>query len=239
MKQLYRVVSAFVAAVTSTLAMATPPNTTASASVPYEVGQGWVTHFFDETTQTRWFRFAEMGGHSYCVEAVQGSVSPIQLDPNVTVYTSTSGTTTLVVSSVNQANDDGAGSPYFIKGARTCYISPLSWGQVVQRAVKLNVPIVASSGDNGNIRLRLVETTLYGDVGSEAAGGCVVAVTNLSSSYVAFGIYGLAATQSTTVSCPGGATLMFPHSGPPGAVRAAATIYSGGLPFAVIPLRTR
>jgi hypothetical protein len=63
------------AAMALTPAFATAPNTTAAASVPYEVGHGWVTHYFDENVQTRWFRYGEVGGHSYCVEAVRGKSS--------------------------------------------------------------------------------------------------------------------------------------------------------------------
>jgi hypothetical protein len=152
--------SSFIAASFVSVASATPPNTTAANSVPYEVGQGWATHYFDEAVQTRWFRFGEVGGRSYCVEAVQGSVSPIALDPNLALFTDLTGATPLVVSGITLANNDGAGEPYLVKGSRVCYIAPGTFGVPVIRTAKLNVPITAASGDAGNIRLRIVETTL-------------------------------------------------------------------------------
>jgi len=143
---------------------ATSPNTTAANSVPFEVGQGWVSHYFDESTPTRWFRFGEISGHSYCVEAVQGSFSPIQLDPNVTIYTDATGATTLVSNSVTLTNDNGGGDPNYIKGSRICYISPVTtYGTTSVRGIKINVPITTGSGDSGYVRMRVVETTLYAD----------------------------------------------------------------------------
>jgi hypothetical protein len=144
------------------------PNTTAANSVAYEVGQGWVTHYFDEATQTRWFKYGEVGGHSYCIEAVQGSVSPIQLDPNLAVFTDATGATALSISGTPLTNNDGGGNPNFIKGSRICYIAPTTFGTLTVRSAKVNVPIVASSGDAGNIRVRIVDTTL---VAAEAASG--------------------------------------------------------------------
>jgi hypothetical protein len=144
------------------------PNTTAANSVAYEVGQGWVTHYFDEATQTRWFKYGEVGGHSYCIEAVQGSVSPIQLDPNLAVFTDATGATALSVSGTPLTNNDGGGNPNFIKGSRICYIAPTTFGTLTVRSAKVNVPIVASSGDAGNIRVRIVDTTL---VATEASSG--------------------------------------------------------------------
>ena len=151
---------AFIALWTISVTWATPPNTTAVNSVPYEVGQGWVTHYFDEIIQTRWFRYGEVGGRSYCVEAVQGSVSPILLDPNLALFTDLTGATPLVASGVILANNDGAGEPFLVKGSRICYIAPGSFGVATIRTAKLNLPIAATSGDAGNVRLRIVETTL-------------------------------------------------------------------------------
>jgi hypothetical protein len=151
-----------VAAMALTPAFATAPNTTAAASVPYEVGQGWVTHYFDENVQTRWFRFGEVGGHSYCIEAVQGSVSPVLLDPNLAIFTNISGTTPLSIAGNPLTNNDGGNNPNLIRGSRICYIAPTAFGVVSERSVRLAVPIAASSGDAGNLRLRVVDTTLVG-----------------------------------------------------------------------------
>jgi hypothetical protein len=160
--KLVKLVGVFVVSANALLVSATPPNTTAANSVPYEVGQGWVTHFFDEVSQTRWFKYGEVGGHSYCIEAVQGSVSPIQLDPNLAVFSDATGATALSISGTPLTNNDGGNNPNFIKGSRICYIAPTTFGTQTIRTVKVNVPIVASSGDAGNIRLRIVDTTLVG-----------------------------------------------------------------------------
>jgi hypothetical protein len=134
-----------------THAHAGAPNTNAANSVTYEIGQGWTTHYFDEATQTRWLKFSEVGGHSYCIEAVQGPVSPIQLNPNLAVFSDAMGTTTL---------NSIAGAP-LTNGSRLCYISPMpTFDATTIRSVRLNVPIATASADAGYIRLRIVDTTL-------------------------------------------------------------------------------
>jgi hypothetical protein len=212
-----------VAAATSSPAFATPPNTTSTASVSYEVGQGWVTHYFDEVIQNRWFRFGETRGRSYCIEAVQGSVSPIQLDPNISVYTDTSAATLLTVANVPQTNNDGGGDPIFLKGSRTCYVSPLAWNQPsTVRLIKLNVPI--TSGDSGNIRLRIVETTMYADLlGTNYGTSCGVTVTNTSPNVVKANGQPVAAGGEASLGC-GGSLAMVAHDGPPGSLRGTAII---------------
>jgi len=129
------------------------PNTTATGAVSYEVGQGWVTHGIDESSQNRWFAFKEVGTRSYCVEAALGTATYLPLDPNLTLYSDSSGTT------VYLTNTDGASEPPQNKGSRVCYISPTAFGSTFVRLIKVNVPIVASSGDSGFVRLRVVETT--------------------------------------------------------------------------------
>jgi hypothetical protein len=233
------------------IASATPPNTTAANSVPYEVGQGWATHYFDEAVQTRWFRFGEIGGRSYCVEAVQGSVSPIALDPNLALFTDTTGVTPLVVSGITLANNDGAGEPYLVKGARVCYAAPGTFGVPVVRTVKLNVPVTTGSGDAGNIRLRIVETTLtavstqyYADYDGNVFTSWSISISNLANSalnlrsstiqgapvYISNGI--TAANGSITMpvgtvvastSAAYSGVIFIAHNGSPGTVRAIYT----------------
>lgn len=235
---------------------ATPPNTSAANSVPYEVGQGWATHYFDESNQTRWFRFAEGFNRSYCIEAVQGSVSPIQLDPNLAVYTDASGMTPLVVAGVTLANNDAVGAPFFVKGARICYISPLTTNTASVRAIKLNIPITAASGDAGNIRLRIVETTLIADPGYPlSVDGCVVTLSNVNSIPVRTSLIGgdLAPGATTTSGCGAGNVTTSSHNGPAGSIIGSITWYRnilaldsdgnqnviGNTVVAVIPLRQR
>lgn len=175
------IASAFILA---TPAEATAPNTTAANSVAYEVGQGWVTHYFDEATQNRWFRFGAVGGHSYCVEAVQGSVSPIQLDPNLAIYSDASGATLLTpATGAALTNNDGGGDPNFIKGSRICYIEPTpasAIGVATTRSIRLNVPVPAASGDAGYIRLRVVDTTTIAATAGQKStrGGGYVYLSN-------------------------------------------------------------
>ncbi|MCA3024736.1 MAG: hypothetical protein ING73_16990 [Rhodocyclaceae bacterium] len=172
---------------------ATPPNTTAANAVPYEVGQGWVTHSFDESTTTRWFSYGESAGRSYCLEAVQGPISPVLLDPSITAYTSTTGTVVLTslqavyVASSPVQSDNGAGDPVRIKGARACYIAPTAPGTTAIRAFKVSVPIGAGSGDAGFLRIRVVDTTMYSPSGTTSVvsfNQCNVMMTisNLSTS---------------------------------------------------------
>ena len=146
-----------VTAVSSRRAAPAPTSTPAGA-VSYEVGEGWVSSYYDESTQTRWWSYGENPGRSYCVEAVQGSVSPIPLDPNVAVYSDAAGTVPLVVNSVTIANNNGGNDPDFLEGARACYIAPGSASVI--RTLKVNVPVGAGSGDSGYIKLRVVDTTL-------------------------------------------------------------------------------
>ncbi len=233
--------SSFIAASIVSVASATPPNTTAANSVPYEVGQGWVTHYFDEATQTRWFRFGELRGRSYCVEAVQGSVSPIQLDPNLSIYSDAGGQTLL---SSATTNNDGEGDPYFLKGARVCYISPLT-GTTTRsvRSIKLNVPITAGSGDAGNIRLRVVETTLFAELGvapifwghvDDGSGGtypvyrnsCGISLSNTSDAPIkVWASTVVNANQGGTWGCGLTGVIAVPHTGAPGTVIGSATVY--------------
>jgi hypothetical protein len=137
------------------------PNTSALSAAPYVVGQGWVTHLFDEAVQTRWFTFEEAAGHSYCLEAVQGPISPVALDPTITAYTSNAGTTVLtsMVSNALVQSTSAAGNPNRVKGARVCYIGPATGGTTAIRTFKVNAPI--SAGDAGFLRIRVVNTTLY------------------------------------------------------------------------------
>jgi hypothetical protein len=137
------------------------PNTSALSAAPYVVGQGWVTHLFDEAVQTRWFTFEEAAGHSYCLEAVQGPISPVALDPTITAYTSNAGTTVLtsMVSNALVQSTSAAGNPNRVKGARVCYIGPATGGTTAIRTFKVNAPI--SAGDAGFLRIRVVDTTLY------------------------------------------------------------------------------
>jgi hypothetical protein len=221
---------------------ATPPNTTAANSVP-----------FDESNQTRWFRFAEGFNRSYCIEAVQGSVSPVQLDPNLAVYTDASGTTPLVVSGVTLANNDAVGAPFFVKGARICYVSPLTTNTASARAIKLNVPISAASGDAGNIRIRVVETTLVSEALWGSADGCQAAVANTNSIVVRVNGLDLSPGAATAFSCPLSGVFVISHNGPSGSISASATysrstwgvdgdgypVNTGSVAFAVVPMRTR
>ena len=214
------------------VAHAGTPNTTAANAVAYDVGSGWATHYFDENTQTRWFRFSEIGGYSYCIEAVQGPISPIQLDPNLAVYTDASGTTILSISGSQLINDNGVGEPAMQKGSRICYITPTTYGTQTIRAIKLNVPIVVGSGDTGFIKFRIVNTTLFG---ARFMGGQVT-ISNIGSTAVNFkpfasnyqGVTGpftvaAGATAENTFyywdyTAPG-FTLLIPNDGPPGALR--------------------
>ncbi|MCE2722749.1 MAG: hypothetical protein ACK5YU_08415 [Burkholderiales bacterium] len=120
-----------------------------------------MTHQFDEGNQTRWFSFEEEGGHSYCLEAVHGPLSPVTLDPTITAYTSAAGTTALtsMVSNAAVQSTPAAGAPDRLKGARVCYIAPATAGSTVIRTFKVNAP--ASSGDAAFLRIRVVNTALY------------------------------------------------------------------------------
>jgi len=137
-------------------AFAGTPNTTAAGAVSYEVGQGWVSDNVAETAQNRWFAFKENPGRSYCVDAAMGSGTYFPLDPNLTIYTDTTGVTPYL------SNTDSALEPPRNKGATICYASPLTAAGAV-RAFKLNVPVVSGSGDSGLVRTQVIETTLFGE----------------------------------------------------------------------------
>jgi hypothetical protein len=217
------------------------PNTTPAGIVSYEVGQGWVTHYFDESAKTRWFSFGEVGGHSYCIEAVQGSVSPVQLDPNLTVYWDVTGGTVYTPQGVALTNDNGSGDPYLIKGARTCFIAFAAIGASVVRSLKVSVPIASGSGDSGFIKLRVVDTTLIAHTYYAMAGYTPSAyITNLTNNSVTVSAsfpVGSSNKVTTTiapngfgaVAPPAGSVgqgvFMFAHDGPPGALRGYAAVY--------------
>src|SRR5215472_6321666 len=126
------------------------PNTTAAGAVSYEVNTGWTTDGVDDQNTSRYFIFTEAAGRSYCVEAELGPAAYFPFDPNLTLYTDTTGTT------VYLSNDNGLGDPTQYKGARVCYQSALAVGTTTARLVKVNI-VNAASGDSGFIRLRVVD----------------------------------------------------------------------------------
>lgn len=130
------------------------PNTTVSGAVSYEVGQGWVSHYISELTPNRWFKFTSTGGRSYCLEAAQGSDSPVAFNPNITLYADVNGTAAL------GSNDNGTGEPAMTLGSRYCFADTAVLDTRTVRSVRLNVPVAAGSGDDGYMRLRIVDTTL-------------------------------------------------------------------------------
>lgn len=151
------ILSALLAAVASVAAQAaTTPNTTVTGAVSYEVGQGWVSHYISEGTQNRWFKFTTTGGRGYCLEAAQGSDSQVAFNPNLTVYTDVNGTTVL------GSNDNGSYEPAMTLGSRYCFVDTAALDTRTVRTVKLNVPVTASSGDDGYARLRIYDTTMAG-----------------------------------------------------------------------------
>lgn len=147
---------AVTAALFSAGGIAGTPNTTAAGAVSYEVGQGWISDYVDETTPIRWFAYKEFAGRSYCVEASLASGTYFPLNPDLTLYTDATGATAFL------SNLDGTIEPPRNKGATICYSSPLTGGSVV-RAVKVNVPVATGSGDSGLVRVRALESTLYGE----------------------------------------------------------------------------
>lgn len=149
----------------ASLAHAGTPNTTAAGAVSYQVGQGWMSFAIEESAQNRWFTFVEVSGRSYCIEATTGSASYLPLDPSLTLYSDAAGTTQL------STNNDGAGEPRSNKGARICYISALAAGTAATRSAKINVPVVAASGDTGYVKARVVETTLFAPYWFHAGDG--------------------------------------------------------------------
>lgn len=133
---------------------ATAANTTAAAAVSYDVGQGWVSHYFDENNTNRWFKFTTVGGRSYCIEASQGSDTHIALNPNVTYYSDAAGTAQVAT------NDTGLFEPPMTLGARTCFVDSTALDTRTVRTVKVNVPLALGTGDNGYARLRIFDTTI-------------------------------------------------------------------------------
>lgn len=179
---------------------AAPPNTTASAAVSYEIGQGWVSHYFEQATPDRWFRFHTVGGRSYCIEAVQGSDSPIALNPNLVYYGDASGATAL------QTNLDGAAEPPMTTGSRLCFIDSGSLSTRTARSVKVSVPIVAGSGAAGFIRLRIYDTTIVGAVpvtdGSAMQTNGHIALFNLGTAAVSYRVTSMCTPSTTPVASP-------------------------------------
>lgn len=225
---------------------ATPNNSTAAGAIAFEVSQGWVSHFFDEGTQNRWFTFAEMAGHSYCIEAVPGSATAVQLDPNLALYTDAFGTTPMTAGLVPVAltNDNAGGDPHFVKGARVCYIAQAPDTSTVVRSIKVNVPVGAGSGDAGFVKVRIVDTTLYAPCFAKYHYPVVLPaahLVNLTGASVSFShrivapdvvttvVNGTIAanaaagvgfsTQTTPVAGAHGRCLLS-HNGPPGSLRA-------------------
>lgn len=146
-------------------ALATPPNTTATNAVSYETDQGWVSHFFDQSVQSRWFKITTVGGRSYCIEAAQGSDSAIALNPNVTYFFDAAGTTQV------STNNDGNFQPAMTTGSRLCFADTNALDTRTVRTIRLNVPIVAGSGDSGFMRFRVYDTTVVGAVSWNLASG--------------------------------------------------------------------
>ena len=130
-------------------------NTDAFGAIQYEIGQGWITSYFDASESERWFTFKEEGGHSYCVEVAQGSLSPNSLPSQIDIYSSEAGSTLLTSNNrtLSEANAEGAPS-------RICYISPQSQGEII-RAVKVSAISVSSNSTSGYLKLRILDTTLF------------------------------------------------------------------------------
>ncbi len=139
----------------ASLSHAAVDNTTVAGAVPYEVGQGWVSHHFDESAQERWFVFEEQAGRSYCIEAAQGSASYYSLNISLSLYASGAETTPLLSN-----NNDAEGSAPISKDTRICYASSLqNINDKAARPIKINVPAEYGDEKNGYVRLRIVETT--------------------------------------------------------------------------------
>ena len=191
---------AVTAALFSAGSLAGTPNTTAAGAVSYEVGQGWISDYVDETTPIRWFAYKEFAGRSYCVEASMGSGTYFPLNPDLTLYTDATGATAYL------SNLDGTIEPPRNKGATICYSSPLTAGSVV-RAVKVNVPVTAGSGDSGLVRVRALESTLYGEQFSFRTG--VTGSSQIANTYV--WLYNHSNTAvSARIYLPGYGTISLP-----------------------------
>jgi hypothetical protein len=132
------------------------PNTNTANAVSYEVGQGWVSHYIEQTTPERWLRFTTVGGRGYCAEAAQGSDTHIAFNPNLTVYRDVGG------GNAWGTNDTGAFNPAMTLGARFCFVDTGILDTRAERRLKLSVPVVAGSGDAGFVRMRVYETTMTG-----------------------------------------------------------------------------
>ncbi len=84
-------------------------NTDVSGAVQYEIGQGWLSSYFDVSEAERWFTFKEESGHSYCVEVAQGSLSPTNLPAQIDIYSDEGGSTLLTSynRTLSASNPDG------------------------------------------------------------------------------------------------------------------------------------
>lgn len=140
---------------TASLSFATVDNTTISGAIQYEIGQGWLSSYFDASEAERWFTFKEESGHSYCVEVAQGSLSPTNLPAQIDIYSDEGGSTLLTSynRTLSESNPDGA-------PARICYISPASEGETT-RAVEISATTVFSSAASGYLKMRILDTTFF------------------------------------------------------------------------------
>lgn len=182
---------------------ATAENTVAAAAVSYEVDQGWVSHYVQESAQNRWFKFTTVGGRSYCIEAAQGSDTHIALNPNLTYYLDSAGTSAAL------SNDNGTGEPAMTLGARICFVDNGTLDVRTVRSARLNVPIAASSGDNGYYRFRVTDTTVVAghdwnldmSIPYEQRKEAQFHVHNLTGAAVTVSYQTSGACASTTITC--------------------------------------
>ncbi len=130
-------------------------NTDVSGAVQYEIGQGWLSSYFDVSEAERWFTFKEESGHSYCVEVAQGSLSPTNLPAQIDIYSDEGGSALLTSydRTLSVSNPDGA-------PARICYISPASEGETT-RAVEISATTVFPSAASGYLKMRILDTTFF------------------------------------------------------------------------------
>ena len=209
--------STFALLATSTSTAATPENTVAPAAVSYEVDQGWVSHYFQESVQNRWFKFTTVGGRSYCIEAAQGSDTHIALNPNLTYYLDSTGNSPAL------SNDNGPNEPAMTLGARVCFVDTNVLDSRTIRTAKLNVPIAASSGDSGYFRFRVSDTTLVAghDWNLDASTPYAVRkeaqfhIHNLTGAAITVAYQTSGACASTTNSCgphPSGTLVVAPRT---------------------------
>lgn len=217
----------------ASLSHAAVDNTTVAGAVNYRVGQGWVSHYFDEATQERWFVFEEEAQRSYCIEVTKGSATYYDLSLRFIVYEDDS----------DQAEylNSGASSS---TGARLCYGSILDNGSIL-RAIKINVPINSSSEENGFIKLRIIETSYTGQcfsVSKDSVGypkvSSYVSLFNTSNKAINFSIYlknygkisqgGIGSEQTAGLSFSSSINQNFPPNGV--ALKGAINIVHNGLP---------